>query len=922
MLTAPAAIKKTITMKRLLLSLVAAIAIAAHCATLDIDSRSRERDCCINIDSAASRELDSTALKRLAQFAGNMLTYNNNFTQEKVYLHLDNNGYIAGETIWFKAYVFKAASLLPTDMSKVLYVELLDPDGELVERKTLRVDNGRTYGEFELDPQIAHPGYYEVRAYTRAMLNWDQAYLYSRVLPIYAQPADSVNFTNMTLPYHEYDTNKRSTSRKEPTPLLPDGVQKSSDLRLTFYPEGGHITKGIASRVAFKITDKQGLPQDGKIIVRSAEGSVVADADILHDGMGVFQLPADWNGGSAIATDEEGKEHTFALPDPRPEGCDLQVGSSHEEGLDITIRSSSAYSGRPLGLSVSCRGTLLYFDTVNPQPEAHINLPYDKLRDGIAQITLFTDEGEVLSERLAWVQPHKPQPQMTIRQNQEVYQPFQPIVLDISLADSEGQPLQADFSLSVRDAATEVGRDECSLMSEMLLASDLKGYIHNPDYYFASDDEAHRQALDLLLMVQGWRRYEWTEMSGVKPFEPNQPFEAGLTLIGQLADTHAASKNLKLQGSLDINFLMQTLNGTRIFNVQTDDKGYFAVQMPDFNGDAPSVMTVTNKKDKRIYSTFKLDRNFSPGILPYEPQQVLEHVFIGAARTEAMSQQPDTFEWQDTIPDNISRLISLNEVTVKAKRPLGYTPGSRFTWMGGEDATRLSATRFYNLKEELDRYLDEGNNVPIVWEWLAERNPNLLYYPATNEMWYKGRRVIVLVDNNPIPYYTPINRWNDVNDDINIDKIHGRVNSATQSTFYEMNNFQSMSIVENEAVVNNIVQTAIQNATAGQFTPPGSVAIFLYTRTDLRQPNTYRRGTRWINIHGYSLCQDFYSPDYRQQDVPTQTDHRRTLYWAPDLITDTEGKANVIFYSGSRPDERLHINAQGIAVNGQMFEKK
>lgn len=852
-------------MKRLLLSLLAAIAIAAHSATPD-----------------------SVALKRLAQFAGNMLTYNNNFTQEKVYLHLDNNGYISGENIWFKAYVFKAASLLPTDMSKVLYVELLDPDGELVERKTLRVDNGRTYGDFELDPKTIHPGYYEVRAYTRAMLNWDQAYLYSRVVPVYTDPIDSINFTGLLLPTHEYDTKKYSTSRKAPAPLISSGTQKGKSLLLTFYPEGGHITRGVSSRVAFKLTDTQGLPQQGKITVRSNEGDIIAEPAMIHEGMGVFQLPADWTGGSAVAIDEKGKEHTFALPEPRQEGCDIQVASSRQQGLDITVRSSAAYSGQTLGISVTCRGTLLYFDTTTPQPEAHINLPYDKLRDGIAQITLFTDEGEVLSERLAWVEPHQARPQMTIRQNEEVYQPFQPIVLDINLTDSEGQPLQADFSLSVRDAATEVGHDYGSLAAEMLLTSDLKGYIHNPDYYFESADEEHRQALDLLLMVQGWRRYEWQEMSGVKPFEPKQPFEEGLTLIGTLTNTQAARSNLKKQGTLDINFLLNTMEGMKFFDVQTDEQGYFAVQMPDFHNDAPAVMTVTNGKDKRVYSTFKLDRNFSPAVLPYEPLELHTRVDIDNSRAEAMKYKPATFEWEDTIPDFTSRLIQLKEVKVKAKRQLGYTPGARFTYMGGEDATRLSATRFYNLKEELDRYLDEGNYVPCVWDWLAERNANVVLWrdEGMYEIWYKGRRAQVMVDNRP----------------------------AFAATTMFMNECQSMSIVENNAAANKIVDTGVKGS--------GSVSIFLYTRTDLKQPNTYRRGTRWINLHGYSLCQDFYSPDYRQLDVPTQTDHRRTLYWNPSLITDPEGKASVIFYSGSRPDERLHINAQGIAVNGQIIEQK
>ena len=233
---------------------------------------------------------DSAAIKRFAQFAGNMLTYNNNFTQEKVYLHLDNNGYIAGERLWFKAYVFKAASLLPTDMSKVLYVELLNPDGELMERKTLRVDNGRTYGDFELDPMLCHAGYYQLRAYTRAMLNWDDAYLFSRVFPIFFQPEDSVNFTGLTMPYHDYAQTKRTTSRHAPEPVLEKTTQKGNNLLLTFYPEGGNITKGIPSRIAYKLTDHDGLPLDGELTICSADGKEMMKSTVLHDGMGIFSM--------------------------------------------------------------------------------------------------------------------------------------------------------------------------------------------------------------------------------------------------------------------------------------------------------------------------------------------------------------------------------------------------------------------------------------------------------------------------------------------------------------------------------------------------------------------------------------------------------------------------------------------------------
>ena len=86
----------------------------------------------------------------------------------------------------------------------------------------------------------------------------------------------------------------------------------------------------------------------------------------------------------------------------------------------------------------------------------------------------------------------------------------------------------------------------------------------------------------------------------VKPFVLKQPCEEGLTLIGSLTPTRSANKNLSRKGSLDVNFLLQTIEGTKLFSVSTDSTGFFGVQMPDFNADAPSVMTVTNHKDKRI----------------------------------------------------------------------------------------------------------------------------------------------------------------------------------------------------------------------------------------------------------------------------------------------------------------------------------
>lgn len=852
---------------------------------------------------AANSGADSTALSALARFAGNLLTYHNRFTQEKVYLHLDNNGYIPGEKIWFKAYVFNAASLLPTDMSKVLYAELLNADGQVIERKTLPITNGRTYGDFNLDPLICRSGYYEVRAYTRAMLNWDNGYIFSRVVPIFDEPRDSVNFSDLKIQESLYDRQAGENMRTEPRALVDTATQKKGKCLLTFYPEGGYITRSLPARVAFKLTDDNGLPFRGTLALFSTDEKDMGQFTVFHDGMGVFQLPKTYRGGYAILTDEDGKKHRFALPNPRPEGATLETSlCSPEDGLNFRVLCSEAYKGQRLGISLTCRGQLCWFKDIVGEDSMSLSIPKDRLREGVLQLTLFTPRGEVLSERLVWGPVKTAAPVMTIRQNADTYAPYSPIVLDINLKDAALSPLQADFSLAVRDANSETGADEASLPVNMLLTSDLKGYIHNPAYYFSDSTLQRREALDLLLMVQGYRRYSWKEMAGVNVFHLRQPVEDGLMLLGSMNATRDAVKNLQKEHSLDLNFLMNTTKGSRFFSVKTQQDGSFAIRLPDFYEDAPTIVTVTNDKDRRVYTDLRLNRNFAPRALPYEPLAMAKEVEIGLSRAQALANPSQTFDWPDTIPDLISKVIKLHGVKISAKRVMGYHPGSRYSWMKGEENTKRYARYYYNLNEELDRYQDSGRGVPNLWDWLKERNPNFYSDPDNDEssFTYKGASVQVVVDNDQIE--------------------SGRLSRVKEDMKnFMMNEFRSLVIVDNNAMADRVLANIGENTTANTLR---GATLFLYSRPDEERTTYYKRGTRWLTLHGYSMCDDFFSPDYRQSDTPTPTDHRRTLYWNPSLTTDANGHANVIFYSSSRPNERLVINAQGIAVNGQMFSNK
>jgi hypothetical protein len=102
------------------------------------------------------------------------------------------------------------------------------------------------------------------------------------------------------------------------------------------------------------------------------------------------------------------------------------------------------------------------------------------------------------------------------------YEPFD----SIHVAVENPQAAGSTISLAVRDASTsEYLYDSSNILTEMLLCSQIRGFVEQPDYYFEKDDETHRRHLDLLLMVQGWRRHNWITMATPGIFRVNHPYE-------------------------------------------------------------------------------------------------------------------------------------------------------------------------------------------------------------------------------------------------------------------------------------------------------------------------------------------------------------------------------------------------------------
>ena len=136
---------------------------------------------------------DSTAIRKIAAYSKHFAAFTNSYPQEKVYLHFDNSSYFLGETLWFKAYLVTADRNALSQYSKTLFVELITPEGNIIETKKLKITNGQCHGDFKF-PTTKFAGFYEVRAYTRYMLNFDKNTIFSRVFPVYDAPVEEGNY--------------------------------------------------------------------------------------------------------------------------------------------------------------------------------------------------------------------------------------------------------------------------------------------------------------------------------------------------------------------------------------------------------------------------------------------------------------------------------------------------------------------------------------------------------------------------------------------------------------------------------------------------------------------------------------------------------------------------------------------------------
>lgn len=525
----------------------------------------------------------------------NLKTYSKFTKPEKVHLHFDKPFYAPGDTIWFEGYVVNALQNIPSDRSKILYVDLIAAGGSIQKSLQLPLNVGFAAGELAVDDNLP-VGNYRIRAYTKWMLNWGPDYFFQKDISIIS----AVSSKGVALKSGSHRTQAR-----------PAGIQY--DIQL--FPESGNLVNGIQSAVAFKVVSDLGYGVSVKGTLVDQDNNEILNFKSRHAGMGSFTfMPVSGKSYTALVELPDGQKQKVLLPKAQPSGYVITSDNSNPDSLTITLFATPDLLNKQelILLPISNGVPLFVFRTKFPDKRINITAPRNKLPPGILQLTLFNAAGTPTAERLVFNNYVK-KISLNTSDIRPSYTKREKTQLSLIATDYNGLPLIGSFSMSVtnEDQVLQNEEQEMSIFSDLLLKSDLKGFVETPNYYFVNPSPLKDRDLDILMLTQGWTRYAWTDITTGKfpaiQYQPDEDFTISGKVLGAKNQPVANAK---------VSLITEKLGGG-IMDTVTDLGGGFSFKIPEQQIFNKFMLQVAQQKEQNSF--IKLD-TFHP--LPAEPFKV------------------------------------------------------------------------------------------------------------------------------------------------------------------------------------------------------------------------------------------------------------------------------------------------------------
>jgi len=896
------------------------------------------------------------ATGNINQLISKITTYNGSMPVEKVFLQFDKPYYSAGDTIWFKGYLMNE-SLKYSTLSSRLYVELLNDSNAVVKRFVFPAKLGLIWGSIPLDQTYVHDGNYTIRAYTNWMCNFGDDYFFKQgfyinnpgdnTWLINAQPTLNANEVKLAVKFAGMDgkttsndlqlkviNNKKVLSRnavqtgpdgimnvnftlsqqtslknlnvvvqdkndKARTALIPVNIDRPQDIDVQFMPESGPLVNGIPSQIGFKAIgeDGKGVPVQGTIY--DNDHNELAKLNTLGYGIGVFNLaPLPDKTYTAEITLSGGGKKTVPLPSPLKTGSVLSIRNSiDKDTLNISVFNTAVQSNGDkyylIGLSrgIVCYGASFIFSNKH----ISVRVPKSLFPTGVAHFILLNAAEQPLNERATFIN-HTDNLNISIKPDAQAFSARDSISVHLVVKDEAGQPVVGSFSMAVTDdnQVNSTSITTSNILSDLLLSSELKGYVENPASYLQHTEQSW-QALDALLLTQGWVGYDLRKIN--QPVKPSYDPEIAFAVKGTVTNLFNKPINnsrVVLLSKGDQNFERDTV---------TDKQGKFEFNRFPAIGKSTFAISAVNEKGKIINGGISVDKDkrapVSQGnVVPLQP-------------------------WNVNADTVLLNYVNLNKTYQKTLDRTQYGPNGRLLkTVEIKDQAIVRNSQNLNRPGESDQTITEDVMVDAGHASLLDiiqskvKNFHASFYKDSSK-------------KTNMEYFLKDKRVHFVFDGIDVDQFYRSI-TGQQNEHYDYQK-QYLDYVTAEDVlgieviykVNGRYNARNLNAddllAADASGPRGNDYAYLEITTRAGTGPFVQRATGIYIYKPLPLDEykQFYRPRYPVKGNINNTDLRSTIHWSPNIITDKNGMTTVSFYAADKP-AKYTIICEGSDMNGKI----
>ncbi|MBS1501548.1 MAG: TonB-dependent receptor, partial [Bacteroidetes bacterium] len=556
---------------------------------------------------------------------------------------------------------------------------------------------------------------------------------------------------------------------------------------------------------------------------------------------------------------------TADLPAAKAMGYTFGINNSEKDSIYVKVATNektlAADKGQFFYILAQSNGRVYYTASGRLEGTTYTaSIARSRLPEGIAQFTLFSQTGEPLAERIVFIENKADEIDVTLSTNRESYKTHGKVTLNLIAKDSANKPVTGSFSVAVINES-KVNPDESNeytILNKLLLSSELKGYIEQPNYYFTNQSDKTRANLDLLMLTQGYRRYDWKQIL-TNPTNTTYLPERTQELAGTITTPSGKPlPNSKITLAVTRqNIFRDTIAG---------ENGRFVFTGLNIT-DTAVVVIRASKGNKGNNVKIIPERQDYPKIAPANyPTEV------ATADTTRLAIKYSDFqkEQKDYMFKN-GRM--LKTVTIKGyRRPSPPKIPNSSNLHGGGNA------------DQVIMYDQMGDGPDLASRLMGKINFVTFSQGGTPLNTRTLSKMAIIVDG--------ITLSGDHLGDINPDDVY------------------SIEVLRT-SFAKNIYGSSL----------PGDGALIITTKrgvTPVDPASIHPAGLIAINYAGLYKAKAFYTPKYSA--LPKHNgppDKRTTTYWNPNILTDKDGKATIDFYNNDN-DGKYRVVVEGIDDNGSL----